>query len=87
MFIIYANTFHSYTHLILALCSARKPTVWGFITSKYPGKHDIGLPTHICFCIPSISRNVPHVSQNLRKCSAHCSRGPESGSGSRPSNP
>ena len=26
---------HSYTHLILALCIVREPTIWGFITSKY----------------------------------------------------
>ena len=43
---MYASNSHSYTHLILALGIARKPTVWVFITSKYPGIHDIGLPTH-----------------------------------------
>ena len=31
--------------LILALGIVREPTVWVFITSKYPGIHDIGLPT------------------------------------------
>ena len=42
-----ASNSHSYTHLILALGIVRKPTVWVFITSKYPGTHDIGLPTNI----------------------------------------
>ena len=42
---MYASNSHSYTHLILALGIVRKPTVWVFITSKYPGTHDIGLPT------------------------------------------
>ena len=41
-----ASNSHSYTHLIQALGIVRKPTVWVFITSKYPGTHDIGLPTH-----------------------------------------
>ena len=36
------RNYHSYTHLILALGIVREPTVWGFITSKYPGVHDIG---------------------------------------------
>ena len=44
MFRMYASISHSYTHLILALGIVREPTVWGFITSKYPGIHDIGLP-------------------------------------------
>ena len=43
---MYASNPHSYTHLLLALGIVREPTVWGFITSKYPGIHDIGLPTH-----------------------------------------
>ena len=46
MFRLYASNSHSYTHLILALGIVRKPTVWIFITSKYPGIHDIGLPIH-----------------------------------------
>ena len=46
MFRMYASNSHSYTHLILALSIVRKPTVWVFITSKYPGIHDIGLPTN-----------------------------------------
>ena len=45
MFRMYASNSHSYTHLILALGIVREPTVWGFISSKYPGIHDIGLPT------------------------------------------
>ena len=44
MFRMYASNSHSYTHLILALGIVRTPTVWGFITSEYPGTHDIGLP-------------------------------------------
>ena len=39
-----ASNSHSYTHLILALGIVREPTVGVFITSKYPGTHDIGLP-------------------------------------------
>ena len=45
MFRMCARNSHSYTHLILALGIVREPTVWVFITSKYPGTHDIGLPT------------------------------------------
>ena len=41
---MYASNSHSYAHLILALGIVREPTVWVFITSKYPGIHDIGLP-------------------------------------------
>ena len=44
MFRMYARNYHSYTHLILALGIVRKPMVWGFITSEYPGIHDVGLP-------------------------------------------
>ena len=39
---------HSYTHLILALGIVREPTIWVFITSKYPGIHDTGLATSVC---------------------------------------
>ena len=42
---MYASNSHSYTHLILALGIVREPTVWVFITLKYPGIHDIGLLT------------------------------------------
>ena len=37
MFRMYASNSHTYTHLILALGIVRKPTVWDFITSQYPG--------------------------------------------------
>ena len=47
MIIMCASNSHSYTHLILALGIVRKPTVWGIITSKYPGTHDIGLPNNV----------------------------------------
>ena len=43
MFRMYTSNSHSYTHLILTLGIVRKPTVWVFIASKYPGTHDIGL--------------------------------------------
>ena len=43
---MYARNSHSYTHLIPALGIVREPTVWGIISSKYPGTHDIGLPTN-----------------------------------------
>ena len=65
MFRMYASTYHSYTHLILALGVVREPTVWGFNTSEYPGIHDIGLPTYIrtrsCYkrCILSSDDTYP----------------------------
>ena len=43
---MYAINSHSYTHLILALGIVREPTVWVFITSQYPGIHDIRLATY-----------------------------------------
>ena len=46
---MYAIHSHSYTHLILALGIVREPTIWVFITSKYPGIHDIGLPNNAHF--------------------------------------
>ena len=45
MFRMYARNSHSHTHLILALGIVREPTVWIFMTSKYPGIYDIGPPT------------------------------------------
>ena len=42
-----ASNSHSYTHLIQALGIVRKPTLWVFITSKYHGTRDIGLPTYL----------------------------------------
>ena len=50
---MYASNSHSYTHLILALGIVREPTVWGFITSEYPGTHDIGLATSSCQVTPN----------------------------------
>ena len=44
-----ARNYHSYTHLILALSIVRKPTVWGFISSKIICMHDIGLPNGVVF--------------------------------------
>ena len=44
MYRMCASNSHSYTHLILALGIVREPTVWVFITSKYPGTRVIGLP-------------------------------------------
>ena len=37
MFRMCARNSHSCSHLILALGIVREPTVWGFITSQYPG--------------------------------------------------
>ena len=42
---MYASNYHSYTHLIRALGIVREPTVCWFVTSEYPGIHDIGLPS------------------------------------------
>ena len=39
---MYVSNPHSYTHLILPLGIVRDATVWVFITSEYPGIHDIG---------------------------------------------
>ena len=44
MFRMNDSNSHSYTPLIPALGIVREPTIWGFITSEYPGIHDIGLP-------------------------------------------
>ena len=63
---MYASNSHSYTHLILALGIVREPTVWGFITSKYPGIHDIGLPP--CHRCPESS--VSPDGLRCRLCSA-----------------
>ena len=59
MFRMCASNSHSYTHLILAMGIVRKPTVWVFITSKYPGTHDIGLPiTRIDLVKVKLTRKV-----------------------------
>ena len=42
---MYARIYHRYTHLIPALGIVREPTVWSFITSQYPGIHDMSLPS------------------------------------------
>ena len=42
-----ARNSHSYTHLIIVVGIVREPIVWVFITSKYPGIHEIGLPNLI----------------------------------------
>ena len=44
---MHASNSQSYTHLILALGIVREPTIRVFITSEYPGTHDMGLPTSI----------------------------------------
>ena len=48
----------SYTHSILTLGIVRKPTVWGFITSKYPGIHEIGLPTAVSALLGGCGRGL-----------------------------
>ena len=60
MFSVYASNSHSYTHskVALGIVSTREPTVWGFITSQYPGIHDIGQAT-------SVNVNTEHL-QNVR---------------------
>ena len=67
MFRMYASNFHSYTHLILALGIVREPTVWVFITSNYPGTHDIGLPSTR---VSGRAKPLPKLSQ-----SNHCPSG------------
>ena len=57
----------SYTHLILALGIAREPTVWGFITSQYPGIHDIDRATLITVS-PTVGRRKPAVARQARPC-------------------
>ena len=59
---MYANNSHSYTHLILALDTVRKPTVWDFITSQYPGIqcHDIGLFS----CTQNTTADAAFFTQN-----------------------
>ena len=42
MFRVCARNYHSYTDLTRSLGIVREPTLWWFITSKYPGTHDIG---------------------------------------------
>ena len=64
-----ASNSHSYTHLILALGIIREPTIWGFITSKYPGTHDIGRAITMIDSRPAgIARwlRAAHVGVNTR---------------------
>ena len=62
---MYASNSHSYTHLILALGIVREPTVWNYITSQYPGTHDIGLGKHtIYYSIRVIAHNNDHLGYN-----------------------
>ena len=66
---MYAINYHSDTHLILALGIVRKPIVWLFITSQYPGIHDIGLPTTNT-PVPKHKRigySSPHKIADLRR--------------------
>ena len=64
MFRMYASNYHSYTHLIRALGIVREPTVCWFVTSEYPGIHDIGLPIHVQRYIePRGTRSIPDSCQ------------------------
>ena len=67
MFIMYASNSHSYTHLILALGIVREPTVWVFITSKYPGIHDIGLAILSVAGYPYLERRCDDGEQVLTR--------------------
>ena len=60
-----ASNSHSYTHLIQALGIVREPKVWGFITSKYLGTHDIGLPS-VRGNTPGLLRTETPVKLNMR---------------------
>ena len=57
-----ASNSYSYTHLILALGIVREPTVWVFITLKYPGTHDIGLPNPRC---PDLKKQLDEAGKLL----------------------
>ena len=76
---MYASS-HSYTHLILALGIVRKPKVWVFITSKYPGIHDIGLPydsnAHaiIAACKPKLTPRGPTLTYNALQTPSRLTR-------------
>ena len=66
---MYVSNSHSYTHLILALGIVREPTVWGFISSKYSGIYDIGLPNTTSIKIPKELKaavTLPQVHLHLR---------------------
>ena len=73
---MYARNSHSYTHLILALGIVREPTLWWFITSNFPGIHDIGLPTlwySRMFLVKSRTERVRPTSPLLRLITSHFS--------------
>ena len=76
-----ASNSHSYTHLILALGIVRKPTVWVFITSEYPGTHDIGRATKKCLTYLCLADGeggfvAGRVKDGLTEanCSAECDK-------------
>ena len=74
MFRMCASNSHSYTHLIQALGIVRKPTLWGFITSKYPGTHDIGLPNIRVVCRKTpmpFRRGFPTTDLELQAKTCH----------------
>ena len=76
MFRMCASNSHSYTHLIQALGIVREPTVWVFITSKYPGTRDIGLP-HVVFSgqanLPlEAPHTIPRGMSAMTLCGMHC---------------
>ena len=73
MFRMYASNSHSYTHLILALSIVREPTIWGFITSKYSGTHDIGLPNINTLLGPKRTARSPALESVWRKVLRRCS--------------
>ena len=72
MFRMCARNSHSYTHLILALGIVREPTVWVFITPKYPGTHDIGL--HMCSALQGHGR---HTEEAMSMCGDLITHPPE----------
>ena len=71
-----ASNSHSYTHLIQALGIVRKPTVWVFITSKYPGTHDIGLPTTLTHHRGRRARSVERLQQHTAVARGHAHPSP-----------
>ena len=80
-----ASNSHSYTHLIIALGIVREPTLWWFITSKYPGTHDMTLACLLCGvqCTPhaDCAGVQPPAHTRLRVCDENAGGG---GGGDRP---
>ena len=66
---MYASNSHSNTRLKLALGIVREPTVWVFITSKYPGTYDIGLPNNMI----AFGRTRARVQKKLGQFTIVCS--------------